>query len=371
MGTNGFEDKARKVLLNKDVDGSVASNISRVTLPKASTSDLAALARKQATIAYDTTLNEVVIDSGSGFAAVGGGGSGANQSLSNLIGPTAINQDLIIATGVSSFVKTADDSSSDTLDLKVQSGNATGDDNVTGPLFLSSGDALGSGAGISGNTIISSGNADGTGATSGDVKISIGSAAGSEGTRGSIQLVDGSEGISGQVWTSKDDIGSGNWTTLITVKSQDAADGTVDSDGILIASGTSPGTSAPRHSGTINIASGDSGRQSGNINITSGSQSSSSGNSGNIVLSSGVANARSGDISIYTGSASNDRSGNISLTTGAITDQPRGHITLDALYLTLPTGDTDPSPGVMASVYFNTGTNKLRLYDGSSWVDLN
>lgn len=95
MGTNSFMDKARKIFLNKDFDGQNASNSNRITLPKASTSELDSLQRKEATVAYDTDQQSIVVDDGTGFVPVGGGGSGAATDLSNLTAPTLINQDLL------------------------------------------------------------------------------------------------------------------------------------------------------------------------------------------------------------------------------------------------------------------------------------
>lgn len=45
-------------------------------------------------------------------------------------------------------------------------------------------------------------------------------------------------------------------------------------------------------------------------------------------------------------------------------------ISMNAVYLRLPTGTSDPSAPA-GSVYYNSTTNKLRLFDGTSWVDLN
>lgn len=60
-------------LTNKDIDGGTASNSNRLTLPQNTTVGLAALARKEATLAYDTTLNQVVYDDGSNFQPIGSG----------------------------------------------------------------------------------------------------------------------------------------------------------------------------------------------------------------------------------------------------------------------------------------------------------
>jgi microcystin-dependent protein len=53
-----------QVVTAKDIDGGTASNTSRVTLPKAATATLNGLARKEATVVYDTTTKEVKADDG-------------------------------------------------------------------------------------------------------------------------------------------------------------------------------------------------------------------------------------------------------------------------------------------------------------------
>lgn len=66
---------------NKDIDGGVATDASRITLPAETTANLAALTRKEGTIAWDSTLAKVVADDGSGFNVVGGGGAGSESVL--------------------------------------------------------------------------------------------------------------------------------------------------------------------------------------------------------------------------------------------------------------------------------------------------
>lgn len=60
-----------QVLTNKDYDGGTASNTSRVTLPKDTTTNINALTRKQATIIYDTTTDQVKFDNGTTLTALG------------------------------------------------------------------------------------------------------------------------------------------------------------------------------------------------------------------------------------------------------------------------------------------------------------
>lgn len=57
-------------LTNKDYQGGTASNSSRFTLPKDTTTNINALTRKQATLIYDSTLNQVKFDNGTVLAAL-------------------------------------------------------------------------------------------------------------------------------------------------------------------------------------------------------------------------------------------------------------------------------------------------------------
>lgn len=93
--TNGAQ-----VLTNKDIDGGTASNTNRLTLPKNSLTNLTALTRKQATIAYDSTNNRILYDDGSVLTAVG---TGSGASAPNLI----TNADALIDTSGWSTYKDA------------------------------------------------------------------------------------------------------------------------------------------------------------------------------------------------------------------------------------------------------------------------
>lgn len=58
-------------LTNKDIDGGTASNTSRITLPKNTTGNLNGLTRKQGTVVYDTSTNQVKYDDGATLNALG------------------------------------------------------------------------------------------------------------------------------------------------------------------------------------------------------------------------------------------------------------------------------------------------------------
>lgn len=65
-----------QVITNKDIDGGTAANTRRITIPKDTTVNLDLLTDKEATIAYDTTLNAMVFNDGSVWAQIGAGGGG-------------------------------------------------------------------------------------------------------------------------------------------------------------------------------------------------------------------------------------------------------------------------------------------------------
>jgi hypothetical protein len=74
---------ATQALTNKDIDGATASNTSRITLPKASSSTLSGLTRKQATLVYDTDTNQVKVDDGTTLNLLAGSGSGEINAVLN------------------------------------------------------------------------------------------------------------------------------------------------------------------------------------------------------------------------------------------------------------------------------------------------
>lgn len=79
----------------------------------------------------------------------------------------------------------------------------------SGGIIIESGDTVG--INTTGSLLIQSGNAVSTG-NSGGVQLKVGTAVG--GTRGKIRFVDGTEGITGEVWTSTDVNGNGEWAAV-------------------------------------------------------------------------------------------------------------------------------------------------------------
>ena len=170
-----------------------------------------------------TSTQSIYTKTGSGDTnwSILSAGSGANQALSNLTSPTAINQDLIFAEGGPANLKTQDEIGSPSANLTISTGatdtSSSGDivfgsgapgtaNTDSGVTFIGSGAVTGTGS--SGNVNIISGSAvDGA---SGGVALVTGSISGT-GTRGNIIFADGSEGTTGYVWTSVDTFGAGHW----------------------------------------------------------------------------------------------------------------------------------------------------------------
>lgn len=65
-------------LTNKDIDGGTASNTSRITIPKASLATLTGLTRKQGTLVYSTTTNNLLVDDGTNLNPLSGSSTGIN-----------------------------------------------------------------------------------------------------------------------------------------------------------------------------------------------------------------------------------------------------------------------------------------------------
>ena len=92
-----------QVVTFKDINGGTASNTSRFTVPKNTTANLNALTRKEATVVYDTTTQELKIDDGATLTAIGSGGVGVNQAL-------GVGNGVITSFGPLSFVPSSEES---------------------------------------------------------------------------------------------------------------------------------------------------------------------------------------------------------------------------------------------------------------------
>lgn len=390
-------DKSKKVLQNKDIDGGLADNNHRITLPKASTADLSALEHKEGTVAYNTDLQQVVVDDGSSFSPVGGGGGGMATDFSNAtpasndidlnghkitnaadptspqdyatqayvdnsvsgfaftdlsnLDPTAINQDLVpngaLNLGTNSdfwtvgFIQSLNDTSNQpSVDvqariLKNSAGANSFDYGGLGGFNTSY-------EGLLFNTV-----GPGIVSTPNDVTslgMTVSTGTGTGGFSGDINVV---SGVS--------DFQSGTST---------------------FASGDSTGGA----SGSVVLKSGQ-GTYSGNLDIFTSDNLSADINSGNLTIKTGatLGVGNSGAIAITPGGTVDGVSGTILLSTAIPSGTgTRGNIQLDADRTTIngtgtiqfaniggdPTNLAGPAPG---DVYYNTASNVLRFYNGTSW----
>lgn len=247
------------------------------------------------------------------------------------------------------LIKTLDKTSTDNADeLKLKGGDSV--DGTSGFASLVAGNS--SGAGVAGDAILQAGSISNASGTPGWATVYGGDSNQSGVDAGGVIICGGlntGDGNTGPVQISTTDSGGSSTSGFISVTTGAA---------------TSTGST-----GYISITSGNSsGGTSGPVTIGTGA-----GNNGSATLafSTGDGNSDvSGDITFDTGPSTSSNSGNIIFTTSPTVGGTRGAVLMDALYLLVPTGTSDPT-GVEGALYANTSTHKLRFYDGTSWVDLN
>jgi hypothetical protein len=100
---------ATQALTNKDIDGATASNTSRITLPKAGTTTLNGLTRKQATVVYDTDTNQLKVDDGSNLIALGASSTATPTTQGTVTSYTAVIQSSINSVSSADYTGTTTD----------------------------------------------------------------------------------------------------------------------------------------------------------------------------------------------------------------------------------------------------------------------
>jgi len=244
----------------------------------------------------------------SGLEQQVGGGASADQYLSNLLSPTAVNQDLIF-NKASAILKTQDETGSASSSLSLLSGQS---DTSTGMVSLKSGNGTAVDA-VSGDVEVQSGTSSGSGGGSGALAIKSGNITSSSASSGNVQINSGdvASGVSGN----------------ITVKS---------------------GTSASNDTGNLTIGTGNADTNSGDAFITTGD--SNSGTSGDLNITNGAAPSANDQGQVIVDSK------RLSMTHGFISGWQQA------------SDPTTPTPA-NGDVYYSSSANKYRYYNGATWSD--
>lgn len=154
-----------------------------------------------------------ITPSGNTLTIAATGGSGANVTLSNLTSPTAVNQNLIFATGADAVVQTQNSAVANTFGITLQSGNATGF--ASGNIAINSGIVTGIDA--SGSVLLASGDTED--GDSGEVGIKSGFASAAD--SGNAYLRSGqSFNESGQIDITTGDAGNDDSGDIIVSTGQ-------------------------------------------------------------------------------------------------------------------------------------------------------
>ncbi len=325
-------------------------------------------------------------------------GAAANQTLSNLSSPTAINQDLIFDKGATAGIQTKDDPNTvyelvvssgtainvDGAPLTVRSGSSnlgtsgalalhSGDQNdnnfiASGDVTLRSGHGATSGAtGSTGSVFVASGNlqSDAAAGNSGALSLLTGGIFTSTGATGAISMLTGDAGANSAGGTGAISIATG------------IASGSGASGQLNIATGT--GNISPSGALFIStgITGGDDTTDTGMIQITTG-DASAGANTGNLVLRTGDLlnstdnNKESGNVQIYTGNATDADSGHVRLFTGNHSGTgTKGKVKIEnSTVFQLASLAADPANPQAGDQYYNTTSNSIRWYNGTTWASL-
>lgn len=265
---------------------------------------------------------------GNGAWVTGGGGGGANTALSNLVSPTAINQDLLPGSADSFDIGSLSDHFRDIFATSLNSQTAN---------FYSTITPLATILAIADNAVPT---------TPSGVSIDFSFRA-----------------------TENNDLG------IFTVNSTSAS----PSGRIAIDTGNNTSTG---NTGNLQLTTGDANSvgTTGLLDLITGDQS-GSGLSGGITLTTGTTTSNeSGSITFNTGNSSADDSGAINLITGTAAGT-RGRIEMDASAIdhnqvtseavVWESGATGSRPGgpVLGQRFFDTTIGLPIWYDGTNWID--
>lgn len=188
--------------------------------------------------------------------------------------------------------------------------------------------------------------------TSGDFYIFTTNVGSSTNSR-SLYLLTGntSTGLSGQLYL-KTGSTSGTNTGAVFISSGDGNSGAVTT------------------TGNVSITTGSTAINSGSITIQPGTSSGAAGFAGDITIGGGNnsdSTGSAGGVLIQAGQNGNGDRAAIDIYAGADVDSQSGGIHVTGRYLKIPVGTGNPALPTAGSMYFNTSTNQIRIWNGSAW----
>lgn len=270
------------------------------------------------------TLSQAIIDND-----LGGGGGGANTTLSNLTAPTAVNESLLFDAGRTIRTPNAQyilgRNSTNTADINMIRINGSNEVQVGATLTGQSAGSLGTSSSPWGNVHAWTYNAR---TNSGSDSVWI-------------------RGEGGQTLPS-------GLTGSPNIQISNNIPGTTP---FAIYSSNSSSTVPSKH---IRIETGN------NTNALSGPSGDIVSKTGNVTNAAGTGN--SGSVHSITGDAAGaGNSGDILMQTGSVASGARGRVIADARTFKIPVHASAPTASDPGEMYYDTTTNKSYTWDGATW----
>ncbi len=362
----------------------ITTTTGALTLPRMTTTQRNALTPVNGMEIYNSTTDKFQsYENGAWVDVIGG--SGANVTLSNLTNPTAVNQPLNASDGSASLDLTTRTISSVTNTVFDYANGVIYDSHTGDPVISTTGQhalvfASTTNA-ISWNNDINIKTEDQGVASSYNVTIKTGNATGAGSNTGEIDLITGNSdtGASGSQVMATGDVGGGGTSSAksggLTIRTGDdnGVGSTFGSGDYNLNTGSISDATASGATGSIGFVSGDNAGTGGSGSWTFTAGSVTSGTRGSFGVDAGsILATTTGDLDLqcsgagvatlngYTSTLVTCQNGDTTI------ESLSGNTVVSAKQLIFPSAAADPT-GVAGGVYFNTGSMKLKVFNGTTW----